>query len=1015
MIVLVQFTLLGAVANALALGLPGAMPFLVGNMAAVAAALRFGLPFGLPVAVIATGITGEPLWVLLALLECVLAARFGAQGRRGMALWWRIWLPLAPLAAWITLPPGGDDALQWALAMGVVLLTGATSVAGAGLLRDVTRSGRQMGGLPMATQLSLQLATLMAAPATLAITALLQWNHQQDLQRHAMLLDARAQQLADATTLQLARHRDALVQAAAVLPVAGPEAALAGAAVTGNDFVSLIAIDATGRIVAARQPDGAPPSIGRSVADRDYFRETRASGKPTVSAAFRGRGFGSDLIVAVAVPVAADATTTGMDDAAAAVAMLQGSVPVGSVARPLSVAFDADGLHYAVVDQQAQVVATSLPDQPELVAAGTMGALAEGALARPWWSRLLLSAPSPRFDRGQRFLVLDARSAETGWRAVVLQPLRPLERTQSLLALIAALLVLAILRGLRVLSARFARRHTRGLADIVERLRRLDLDGGRSALEGLGPAPSAELAELVGDFERAEQRLQDMHARLRGSAEALSSLNQALEARVEARTAELRDALANAERLAAAKQGFLANMSHELRTPLAAILGYAELAQRAGAAPAEVRRCLQTVLRQGRHLLAIVNDVLDASKIDAGQLQVQVRPSPPLPPVADAVELLRQRAVEKGLGLLLSTHGELPAEVAVDALRLKQIVLNLVGNAIKFTAAGFVAVRVGASRDAGRWWVEVEDTGVGMDDEQRQRVFQRFEQADESTTRRFGGTGLGLYISRQLAQQMGGDIEVDGAPGVGSRFTLRLPVGAETAWALATPTVIADDTPAAATPPPRLRGRVLVADDVADLRALLRLRIEATGASVIEAADGAAAVAAAGAGAPDLVLMDMHMPVMDGLEAVQRLRAAGFTRPVVACSADVMPANVAAFIDAGCDDALGKPIDDNALHALLVRHLAAAAPAATAVDDDPMARVMHQVRARFAASVQAEREALAAARALADRAALRERAHRLKGSAGTFGFPHVSSAAAAVENALRDGTDDLAAAALDAL
>ena len=1002
-VVLVQFALLGAVANTLAVGLPGAMPFLVGNMAAVAVALRFGLPLALPVAAFATGITGEPLWTLLALLESLLAARAGAAGHRGFALWWRIWLPLSPLAAWITLPQGADDPLHWALSLGVVLLTGATSVAGAGLLRDVTRSWRQMVALPMATQLSLQLATLMAAPTTLALTALLQWNHQQDLQRHAVLLDARARQLADAASMHLLRHRDAMVQAAAALPGLGAEGALASASAGNRDFISLIAIDAEGRIIAARRPDGRTLPAGQSVRDRRYFRETLATGAPTLSPAFRGRGFGSDVIVAVAAP------------GSGAVAVLQGAVSVGTIVRSRTVALDAEGLRYALVDASSQVVSSSLPDQVELAPAGALGALVEGESARPWWSRPLLQAPAPRYDAARRHLMLSAVDAGTGWRAVVLQPLRPLERAQTLRGLAAALLVLAMLRGLRGLAARFARRHTRGLAAIVARLGRLDLDGGPSALVGLGPAPSAELAALVADFERAERRLQEMHATLRGSAEALTSLNQALEARVEARTAELREALARAERLAAAKQGFLANMSHELRTPLAAILGYAEQGQRDGASPAEVRRCLQTVVRQGRHLLEIVNDVLDASKIEAGQLRVQPRALPPLPPVADAVELLRQRAVEKGLALLLSTHGELPAQVAIDALRLKQIVLNLVGNAVKFTAAGFIAVRVGADRGAGTWHVEVEDTGVGMDEAQRERVFQRFEQADESTTRRFGGTGLGLYISRQLARQMGGDIVVDGAPGVGSRFTLRLPVGVKTAWIPAGEIVQADDTPTVAAAPPRLGGRVLVADDVDDLRALLRLRVEATGATVLEAADGAAAIEAVRRHAPDLVLMDMHMPVVDGLDAVRQLRAAGDRRPVVACSADVLPEDVAGFLEAGCDDALAKPIDDAALHAVLARYLPPANAAEPAADDDPMARALRLVRARFAAAAPGERAALASERATGDVEALRARAHRLKGSAGTFGFETVGAAAAALDAALRDGGDTEAAlAALDA-
>jgi signal transduction histidine kinase/CheY-like chemotaxis protein len=690
--------------------------------------------------------------------------------------------------------------------------------------------------------------------------------------------------------------------------------------------------------------------------------------------------------------------------------ILQGALGLGLVARDLRGDLDAAGLRYAVVDRSSQVVFSSLADQPDLAIAGERGSLAQGPLARPWWSAALLDGPPARFDADARHLVASIVDEDTGWRAVVLQPLRPIERLETLRSLVAALLVLAMIHGLQWLSLRFADRHSRGLAAIVTRLRELDLSGNAASLGELPVHSSAELTELVHDFERAEQRLQDMHRTLRDSADALAALNRELEARVEARTAELRVALARAEHLAAAKASFLANMSHELRTPLSAILGYSEQGLREGAAPAEVRRCLQTVVRNGRHLLEIVNDVLDASKIEAGQLRVQMRPTAPLDVVGETVELLRQRAGEKGLELLLSAHWPLPAAVTADPLRLKQILLNLLGNAIKFTSAGFIAVRVGADAADGHWSVEVEDTGIGMSDEQCERVFQRFEQADDSTTRRFGGTGLGLYISRQLARQMGGELSATSTPGAGSRFLLRLPIGMAPEW-IEEGAAFHRDEATAAMALPALRGRVLVADDVDDLRLLVRTWVEATGAAVLEAAHGEEACALVRGGGIDLVLMDMHMPVMDGPQAVATLRAEGFRLPIHACSADVMPEEVERFIALGCDGALAKPIDRGALYRVLARHLREAAAAAPAAD--PMAAALQAIRARFIGAAPAEREALAGALASGDTAALRKLAHRLKGSAGTFGFVDISAAAAALETALAD--DDAVPARLQAL
>jgi CheY-like chemotaxis protein len=391
--------------------------------------------------------------------------------------------------------------------------------------------------------------------------------------------------------------------------------------------------------------------------------------------------------------------------------------------------------------------------------------------------------------------------------------------------------------------------------------------------------------------------------------------------------------------------------------------------------------------------------------------------------LGEAIELLRPRALEKNLQLVLSAHWPLPATVLADPLRLKQVLLNLLSNAIKFTPHGFVAIRVRADAGARLWSIEVEDTGIGMDAAQCERVFQRFEQADDSTTRRYGGTGLGLYISRQLARQMGGDLTATSTPGTGSRFLLTLPIGVEAPWL-----EDGEDLPATETPlqreTPRLRGRVLLADDADDLRALLRARIEATGAEVIEAVNGREALDGLAAAAPDLVLMDIHMPVMDGRDAVAQLRREGHAMPVYACSADVMEDDVAAFIALGCNGALAKPIDIDALHAVLARHLPAAeapapvvltasrtavAPAAPAAAADALAAALAQIRQRFIAKVPEERAALAEALQLVSagqgREALVELAHRLKGSAGTFGFDAVSSAAGALERAAKVPTE----------
>uniref|UniRef100_UPI002FE1B0D7 ATP-binding protein n=1 Tax=Silanimonas lenta TaxID=265429 RepID=UPI002FE1B0D7 len=772
LLVLLEFTLLACIANSLALQLPGSTPFLVGNMAGVAVALRFGFALSLPVALAATAITAEPAWCVLAVLECLLVAR-QRQARLGLfARWWRVWLPLLPVALWATIPPAGPEPLAWGLGLAVVLATGATSLAGATLLARVTRSRRQRAGQSLDQQLSVQLATLMAAPATFVVCGLLQWGHQLDLRQSALLLEGRAMQLSALVVAELEAHRDAVAQAALHLPALGEEASLRGLLETHPAFLSLLVADGQGTVQLALRAGGTPRQGGGNVADRRYFRDTEIARAPTVSPVFRGRALGNDIIVAMAAP--------RFDTEGRFAGVLQGAISPSQLARRYRLVLDGEGLHHLVLDADGQVALSSLPALPPLSAFGSRAEGVLGQRAQHWWARWLLPGPDLRLAPDGRQLGVMQEDAALHWRSVVLQPVAPLEQQQTLRSLIAALAVLALILGLQWIARAFARRHTRDLAHIVERLHQLGTEPPpqvqRQTPREMG---SRELASLLADIERTETRLAELHEALRAAAEEQSALNRVLEGRVAERTEELRHALARAEGLARAKSAFLANMSHELRTPLAAILGYSEQALRPGTPPDEQRRCLETVLRHGQHLLEIVNDVLDASKIEAGQVRIRREPVDPRRLAAEALELLRPRAAEKGLGLRLEADVPLPAEVLADPLRLRQILLNLLSNAVKFTERGEVVLRLGGEEARGEWWAEVEDTGIGMDAAQCERVFQRFEQADDSTTRRFGGTGLGLYISRELARGMGGELSVESQPGRGSRFRLRLPVGLE--------------------------------------------------------------------------------------------------------------------------------------------------------------------------------------------------------------------------------------------
>ena len=469
---------------------------------------------------------------------------------------------------------------------------------------------------------------------------------------------------------------------------------------------------------------------------------------------------------------------------------------------------------------------------------------------------------------------------------------------------------------------------------------------------------------------------------------------------------DARDKALNANR---AKTVFLANMSHEIRTPLTAIIGFSESLLESGQSMTERISAINTINNSGRHLLHIIDEILDLSKIESEKLDIELLKVSPVKVLLEICPLMRMQAEGKGLEFQVSYQYPIPALITTDPTRLKQILLNLVSNSVKFTDHGYIHIDVRCEADQQKIMFDIVDTGIGMTKKQQDKLFNAFTQADTSTTRKYGGTGLGLTLSRQFATMLGGSLTVESEAGRGSKMRVVIDTGSldetdfydnddqlpQEAIAPRQP----HDAPRGTT---KLEGTVLLAEDNPANQELFKLYLRNVGANTTTVENGAQAVDEAMTRKFDLILMDMQMPVMSGVAAVKELRGNGYRGPIVALTANSTIGDRDACLWAGCNDYLSKPVDRSRFMNILSEYLSEPDPkektlspvVSKLVADEPE---IADLVVEFIDSIPAMFDKIDHAAKNRDWENLKFAVHSLKGVGGGYGYPELTDIAGKIE------------------
>jgi signal transduction histidine kinase/DNA-binding NarL/FixJ family response regulator len=984
--------LFGALANIPAIILPLVVPFLPGHIAL----LLLVRTFGMGPALMALPLVCLPVLHLSTLLVSLLqigllyaSLHWLPQLRRQLILWY---IPLHLLLVWWLLPASLQT--NWQSLLWYNLLAGAmfwfNLNASKFIANLISTPQRAAANKSMAHQLANRLTLFSLLPATLLLAIILHAAIVLDLSRHLTALQIEQKQLANQISTRLAGYVADVSMLASVLPAqpANTHKQLLQQLIEHRpEYISALMTDTAGVVRTFYKADVTSASSLRSVADREYFQQGMLSGQPHISNTFIGRGLGTDPLIAVSQRLAAPAD-----------GVLALSVNLTALTNAIQID-DIEVSHRVLLDRQQQKIWATNDERPLgqiWSVSGNSEPMSSQFLTQSWFNTF---GPVQVSQDGMHFL-LHWTLPNVGWQLKYFQDTdAATSRYQAYVAL-TILLAFGMLKLNAWLAQQFAGNFTQVLSELAAQASRWH--AGLPLSDRPVDSSASEINSLALTLRAMQQRVSDSYQAQQQALQQLVELNAELEQRVLQRTEELATERDRAQHLASVKSRFLANMSHEIRTPITVISGFAE--QLGQELSGEAGQMLDKISLNSRYLQQLVDDILDTARIEEGKMQI-VPEAFVLGPLLDEIcQQISPLIEKKHLQLLQNYQSAYAVEITADPFRLRQILLNLTSNAIKFTAQG--QIRLIFTLHATGATLSVSDDGIGIDEAQQQHLFAQFSQADSSTSRHFGGSGLGLYISRQLAQAMQMDISLESRPQCGATFSLQLP--AHLCRLLPEPQSSVQKASAVQLAVAALPvAHILLVDDVADIRALLVSYLRNQPVDIKQAASGHEALQlyVASTNHPfDLIVLDQQMPGLDGVSTAQQLRKMGCDAALLLLSADVLglPASSEALFNWVMTKPISQQLFIQALADLLQQHSPFRQPTATDPEQDELAQEYRQSFALLQDKLMQ-----------ADISQLTQLAHQIKGTSACFGMMAISAAALQLQQQAKAGAPHQQA--LDAL